>query len=147
MSKAIVAALVGMLVDEGKLAWDVPIHKILSDFHRTDKVVDEQATLIDLISHRTGITALDAISLQTENAILLGKDQALKNFGHLKSRLPFKSLFLYNNPAYNVVTAMIKQVTGESLSDILQGRIFEPLGMTRPSTSWESADDNISKSY
>jgi CubicO group peptidase (beta-lactamase class C family) len=42
------------------------------------------------------------------------------------------SVFAYNNGATYVLAAIIQRCTGESLTDYLQPRLFDPLGVARP---------------
>ena len=48
-----------LLVDEGKLEWDVPVREILPEFKLKDQVASEQCTLRDLLTHRTGLPRHD----------------------------------------------------------------------------------------
>jgi CubicO group peptidase (beta-lactamase class C family) len=109
--------------------------------------VQEQATIIDFLSHRTGITNFDAPWLQSENTILIQRDQILTFFATLKTIQEFRTSFFYNNWGYEIVALILEQVTGLSLTELLRVNLFEPLGMLRTSTSWQTDDDNVAKSY
>ena len=147
MTKATVAALVGMEVSRGTLHWDTLVKDILPAFKSTDITVQENTTVTDLLSHRTGITNFDASWLQSQNTVLLDRSQILPFFATLRPALGFRSSFLYNNWGYEILALMLEQVTGVSLSELLEKRLFEPLGMHRTSTSWHTEDDNVAKSY
>src|SRR5262245_879984 len=58
-SKAINATLIGMLVDEGKLAWDEPVQTFLPQFRLRDQFISERVTLRDLLVMRTGLPRHD----------------------------------------------------------------------------------------
>ncbi|KAB8219545.1 beta-lactamase/transpeptidase-like protein [Aspergillus novoparasiticus] len=147
MTKAMVAALVGIEVDQGKLHWDDKIKAHLPHFKSTAPEVENSATILDLLSHRSGITNFDSIWLGSQNNPLLGKDQALAVFGSLKPLLPFRTSFFYNNWGYEVVALVLQKVTGKDLATLLRENLFEPLHLSRTSTSWDPADDNNAVSY
>ena len=54
-TKAMTAAAVGILVDDGKVAWDDPVTKYLPWFQLEDPYVTRELTLRDLLTHRGGI--------------------------------------------------------------------------------------------
>src|SRR5262249_8041694 len=54
-TKAFTTAAMAILVDEGKLAWDDPVRKHVSNFHLADPLSDANVTLRDLVTHRTGV--------------------------------------------------------------------------------------------
>ena len=58
-TKAMTAALVGMLVDEQKLAWDDPVIKHLPAFQLKDPAVTRELTVRDLLTHRGGLGNAD----------------------------------------------------------------------------------------
>jgi len=53
-TKAMTAALVGMLVDEKKLGWDDPVVKHLPWFQVKDPYLTREITVRDLLTHRAG---------------------------------------------------------------------------------------------
>lgn len=147
MTKAIFAALVGVEIGRGSLAWETKIKDLLPDFRSTSSIVQDNATIADFLSHRTGITGLDAAWLQSHNSILMNKDQMLPFFATLKPVQEFRTSFRYNNWGYEIVALILEKITGRSLSELLHERLFEPLGMHNTSTSWQHSDDDSAKSY
>ena len=51
-TKAMTAAALGMLVDDGKVRWDDPVTKYLPWFQLYDPYVTRELTVRDLLSHR-----------------------------------------------------------------------------------------------
>src|SRR3954462_3065111 len=51
-TKAMTAASIGMLVDEGKLTWDDRVTKILPGFQLADPYVTREITIRDVLTHR-----------------------------------------------------------------------------------------------
>jgi CubicO group peptidase (beta-lactamase class C family) len=58
-TKAMTAALVGMLVDEKKLGWDDPVVKHLPWFQAKDPYLTREITVRDLLTHRAGLGNAD----------------------------------------------------------------------------------------
>jgi len=54
-SKAFTSAIVGMLVQEGKLEWNDPVRKYLPYFELYDPWVSNEVTVRDLLCHRVGL--------------------------------------------------------------------------------------------
>ncbi len=54
-SKAFTSAIIGMLVQEGKLDWNDKVQKYLPYFAVYDDWVSEHTTIRDLLSHRVGL--------------------------------------------------------------------------------------------
>ncbi|HVL70010.1 MAG TPA: serine hydrolase [Vicinamibacterales bacterium] len=124
-TKAMTAALVGMLVDEQKLAWDDPVTRHLPSFQLRDPAVTRELTVRDLLTHRAGLGNADFLWYGQEHttADILQRVRLLEPAYSLRSR------FIYQNVMYAAAGQVIEQVTGQSWADVIRTRIFEPLGM------------------
>jgi len=60
-SKAFTATDIGILVDEGKIAWDKPVRTYLPTFKLDDETATEHMTPRDLLSHRSGLPRHDLV--------------------------------------------------------------------------------------
>jgi CubicO group peptidase (beta-lactamase class C family) len=81
LSKAMTAALLSSLVDDGSLSsWDVPLRNLLPEFHRSD--IYGNITVADLLTHRTGLAALDSLWLASDNVPFLHRSQAVQILNH-----------------------------------------------------------------
>ncbi|MBA2245320.1 MAG: beta-lactamase family protein, partial [Gemmatimonadetes bacterium] len=60
-TKAMTAATLGMLVDEGKLKWDDPAAQHLRGFQLSDPYVTRELAVRDLLSHRSGLPRGDLL--------------------------------------------------------------------------------------
>ena len=58
-TKAMTAATLGILVDEGKLGWDDPVRRYIPEFEVDDPWVSEAMTVRDLLTHRGGLPNTD----------------------------------------------------------------------------------------
>src|SRR5690349_15811509 len=54
-TKAFTSAALGILVDEGKIAWDDPATRHLPSFQMYDPYVTREMTVRDLLCHRSGL--------------------------------------------------------------------------------------------
>lgn len=91
-------------------------------------------SVLDLLSHRTGVAWADALYLQSNNNILLPKQESIRTFDYLPVIKPPRSAYMYNNHAYNIAGLVIEKLSGKNWGDFVRERLFEPLGMTRTFT-------------
>jgi CubicO group peptidase (beta-lactamase class C family) len=147
MTKGVVAALTGIEIAKGTLLWSTNIKEAIPEFSCKDSVVEGSSTVIDTLSHRTGTTNFDSPWLESQNAILLPRDQIVPFFATLKPCLPFRTSFIYNNWGYELTGEILERRTGRKLAELLHDSIFKPLTMSRTSTSWIPEDNNEAKSY
>jgi CubicO group peptidase (beta-lactamase class C family) len=124
-TKAMTAALVGMLVDEKKLAWDDPVTKHLPWFQLSDPYLTREITVRDLLVHRAGLGNADYLwyGHATDARQILGRVRLLPVSYSLRSS------FIYQNVMYAAAGAVIEAVTGRTWADEMRTRLFEPLGM------------------
>lgn len=149
MTKGFTAEAIAILVDEGKLGWSTRVRDVLPAFQPNDKIINEHATITDLLSHRTGLERADAFWAQSDNNILLSRDQALPTISQLRAVTPFRAEYRYNNWGYEVAGRIIEKLSGKKFSQFLVENIFEPLGMTRTfnNDSECHGDNNVAQAY
>lgn len=126
-SKSFTALLCAMLVDQGKLAWDVPIRTWAPEVRFYDAFTTENVTLRDLLSHRTGLPRHEYAWYRTP----FTREELVRNLRWLEPNRPFRTQMRYNNFGYILLGYLIERVTGLSWEACLQQYIFEPLGMAR----------------
>jgi CubicO group peptidase (beta-lactamase class C family) len=131
-TKAMTAAALGMLVDEGRIGWDDPVVTHLPAFQLADPWVTRQVTIRDLLAHRVGVGRITGNRLR----FLPNRTRAevLHQMRHHWFEQPFRQGYVYSNAMYTVAGEIIPAVTGLSWDDFLRERIFRPLGMTRSNT-------------
>ncbi|HVG87167.1 MAG TPA: serine hydrolase [Vicinamibacterales bacterium] len=125
-TKAMTAALIGMLVDEKKLAWDDPVTKHLPWFELSDPYLTREITVRDLLTHRAGLGNADYLwyGQPTEPRDILRRVRLLPPAYSLRSS------FIYQNVMYAAAGAVVEAVGGRPWADMMRTRIFEPLGMS-----------------
>ena len=57
LTKAMLSATMGLLVEEGALTWDTKVKDMLPTFHIRDEALQNFTTITDLLAHRTGMSA------------------------------------------------------------------------------------------
>jgi CubicO group peptidase (beta-lactamase class C family) len=124
-TKAMTAALAGMLVDEKKLAWDDPVVKHLPWFQLGDPYMTREITIRDLVTHRAGLGNADFLWYGQPTSAR----EILQRVRLLPRAYSPRSSFIYQNVMYAAAGAVVEAVSGRSWEQMMQSRIFEPLGM------------------
>jgi CubicO group peptidase (beta-lactamase class C family) len=127
LSKAFTVALLGMLVDEGKLNWDDRVVDHLRRFQMYDAYGTRDIRIRDLLCHRTGVGTLAGDQLYVGSSPTW--EEILEKVRYLEPSAPLRSKFQYNNLMYVVAGLVYQQVATESWSEAVKQRIFAPLGM------------------
>jgi CubicO group peptidase (beta-lactamase class C family) len=130
-TKAFTAALVGMLVDEGKVKWDDPVIDHLPAFRTFDPYVNRNLTVRDALTHRSGLSRGDLAWYGTTNdrAAVIGRLRYLEPTWGLRSQ------FGYQNLMYITAGEIVAAKEGRGWDEAVRARILAPLGMTASSTS------------
>jgi CubicO group peptidase (beta-lactamase class C family) len=125
-TKAITAAAIGMLVDDGKLRWDDPVTKYLPAFELADPYVTREVTVRDLLTHRAGLANGDVLWYRSENSA----EEVLRRARFIPAAYSLRSNFIYQNVMYAAAGAVVAAASGMPWDRFVETRIFQPLGMT-----------------
>ena len=132
-TKAFTATALGILVQEGKINWRDPIIKYLPDFQMYDPISTREVMIRDMLSHRSGL------GLWAGDLNWFGSVQDRKTIIHriryLEPVFDLGTSFAYTNLAFLTAGEIIPAVTDTSWDDFLKYRIFDPLSMSRTTTS------------
>lgn len=158
MSKAMTAAGLMVLVDEGKVKLDDPVEKYLPEFKGQMVIAEKDAdhallkkpahpiTVRNVLSHTSGLPFKSPIEEPTLDMIPLVT--AVKS--HAMSALMFEpdSKYQYSNAGINTAGRIIEVVSGMSYEDFMDQRLFAPLGM-KDTTFWPNDEQvaRLAKSY
>lgn len=143
-TKAMTAVCLGMLVDEGKLAWNDPVSKYLPEFQLYEPYVTKELKIRDLLLHNSGVGNTDFLW----GSMNIPEDEILRRMRMVKPTYSFRSGFIYQNIFYIAAGKVIEKVSGQNWHAFIQARIFQPLGMTRTVTKLKSIqDDNHTKPH
>lgn len=140
-TKAMTATVAGYLVDEGKLAWDDTVKKWIPAFDLMDKDAATQATLRDLLLHRTGLPRHDLVWYTQPG---LNSSELVQRLALLEFSAPFRSKWQYNNLMYMAAGLVAASAGGRSWDELVEEKIFKNLGMTntRALTSKVTSSDD-----
>ncbi len=125
-SKAFTATAVAMMVTDSKMAFDDPITKFLPSFRMYDPEASAQVTLRDALAHRSGIGRGELVWLDGGGT----REDIMRRVRFLKNESPFRTKFSYQNMMFLVAGEAAGTAAGTSWDDVIQNRIFAPLGMT-----------------
>lgn len=125
-TKAMTAAALAMLVDEGKLEWDDPVVKHLPWFQLADPWMTREITVRDLLTHRAGLGNADFLWYEHPAS----RRWVVEQIRHAELAYSPRSGFIYQNIMYATAGLVVEAVSGMPWAEFVQRRIFEPLGMT-----------------
>lgn len=135
-TKAFTSAAIAMLVDEGKMQWDGKVDAYIPFFHLRDPLADENVTIRDLLTHRTGVPGTDLLWYVYPQA---SREELIRRLAYVEPNAGFRAKFQYQNLMYVAAGYAVGQVTHSTWDDFVQSRIFAPLGMTESDTSSTAA--------
>lgn len=125
-TKSFVGTTAKILADEGVIDLDAPISKYLPELKFENAPLSTETICIrDLLTHRSGIENIPVVlrtaftGEQTDSLIFKLFDKSIFK-GHE---------FRYTNLGYVLTGLIINKVTGKPWQDILEDKIFKPLGM------------------
>ncbi len=138
-SKAFTSALIGMLVEDGKLGWNDKVKEHLPYFELYDPWVSQAVTVRDLLCHRVGLGTFsgDVIWYKSD----LTSEEIIRRTKHLPKAYDFRAGYGYSNLMYITAGELIRKITGQTWGENVEQRILAPLGMNRTITTVKKLDD------
>ncbi|HZW02523.1 MAG TPA: serine hydrolase, partial [Anaerolineaceae bacterium] len=133
ISKTFTATALAMLVDEGRLAWDDPVSRYLPDFQLADPFASRELRVRDLLIHNSGLGEVSGGTVWYGSD--LSRAEVVRRLRYLPPAASFRSRFAYQNVTFLVAGQIVQAITGQSWDQVVCERIFQPLGMTRSTTS------------
>lgn len=132
VSKGFLAAAVGILVHEKRLSWNDPVAMHLPEFRNVhDPTRSQRLTIMDMLSHQSGLARYDMLWYGLEGTQLLKKEDLLHVVNHLPFHNTYKTPWGYNNLAVCVVGLVIEKVQELPFHTFVHERILQPLGLQR----------------
>ncbi|KAF7561165.1 hypothetical protein G7046_g2974 [Stylonectria norvegica] len=151
LTKAFITASLGVLVSEGKLRWTDKAFGLVPSLHmRNDHGLTNRLTLVDLVSHRSGIVSLDQLVQGLDGQVLVPKKEVVSLMNELPSRCDLRSEFWYTNVPYSIAGEIIETTGGDGRWDeFLRKKLLSPLGMNRTTADIKvvEADSNLAQPY
>ena len=130
ISKQFTAMAVALLVAEGRVSWDDDIRRYVPEVPD----LGPRVTLRHLAHHTSGLrdqwSLLRMAGWRWEEDIVRQAD--VLDLVSRQRALNFEpgSAFLYSNTGYTLLAVVVARVSGQSLRQFTENRIFAPLGMT-----------------
>jgi CubicO group peptidase (beta-lactamase class C family) len=131
-TKAFTAATVGALVDDGLLEWERPVRDYVPELRLSDPVVTDRLTVVDLLSHRSGLPRHEMVWLGHP-----GRTRAdlIRRLRFLPLSKDLRQAFQYCNLGYLMAGYAVEVLSGTPWEDYLRSRLLTPLGMARSNLS------------
>ena len=131
VGKQFAATAVMMLVEEGKVGLDDPIHKYYPDAPEAWKGIK----IRNLLSHTSGLSEYENEARTKPDGPFyvrqdLTEDELYKRITAMPMDFQPGEDWSYRNTNYVLLGILIHKVTGKFYGDFLQERIFKPLGMS-----------------
>lgn len=149
LTKSMVSAGIGKLVESGKFEWNTPVRQLLPKFSHHDSQFAEKVTIADFLAHRTGLSGGVALNLafQGDGEMLLSTGSLLEVLHHVPRVAAVGESWMYFVWGYSIAGLVIEEVTQLPLHQYLQQEVFRPTGMDRTTLRPSFQDGNISKAY
>jgi CubicO group peptidase (beta-lactamase class C family) len=145
-TKAFTAATIGALVDDGLLDWERPLRDYVPEIQLHDPVVSDRLTVVDLLSHRSGLPRHEMVWLGHPSRT---RAEVIRRLRFLPLSKDLRQAFQYCNLGYLMAGYAVEALSGTSWEDYLRRRLLTPLGMGRSNLSVEamSADPDHATAY
>jgi len=135
-TKAFTVTALGTLVDEGLLDWDKPVREYLPGFRMHDPFATEHLCVRDMLSHRSGLPRHEFLWYGNND---LTRAEVVEKLRHLEPNKTFREVWQYNNLMYITAGHLIEVLTGETWEQRVQRCIFDKLGMSNSSFTFDAA--------
>ncbi len=145
-TKAFTATTVGAVVDEGLLEWNRPLRDYVPGVRLHDPFVSDHLTIVDLLSHRSGLPRHDLTWLGQPGR---SRAEIVRCLRFLPLSADLREEFQYCNLGYLVAGHVVETLTGVPWEDVVRRGLLEPLGMRRTNLSVDEmlADDDHAAAY
>ena len=124
-----------MLIDEGKISLDTKLVDIFADeMTSVSRLKMRDITVYHLLTMTSGMTSFDEVGAICEGELF-------KTYVNTSLTIEPGKKFVYNSTNTFMLSAIVKKVSGMGLSDFLDRRLFEPLGIYN--YYWEKSGEGI----
>jgi CubicO group peptidase (beta-lactamase class C family) len=127
ISKQFVSTAAMLLVEEGKLDLDGPIHRYLPDLPSEWLGV----TMRQLLNHTSGIPDYEEIRTYDVYRFRLTPEEVIRIAHSRPMDFAPGTGWYYSNTGYFLASMIVERIEGRPLGQVLKSRIFAPLGMSQ----------------
>jgi len=146
VSKCFAAVLSGVLVQEEVLSWDDSVTRFVPQFALRSEEHTRSVLIRHVLSHTLGLP-YHAFTTEVEDNLPL--DTMLAHLQQLPLMGKPGQFYSYQNVAYSVISNVIQSATGKAYEEVMQEKIFTPLGMQHASLNYETllSEDNVARPH
>jgi len=144
-TKAMTAAALGMMVDEGLLGWNDPVVDHLPWFRLADPALAAEVRVRDLLTHNVGLPNADYLWYERD----VPRREVVESLRYVEATYSLRSGYIYQNIMYAAAGQLLEAVSGISWDDFIRTRIFGPIGMTGAVTTLSAtrSRDNVASPH
>lgn len=124
---------------------DAPVRDILPNFRQANAKVKDEATILDFMSHRTGLASKNMLWLHDFAGVDLRRNETLRTVSYLESVYGFRAQWLYSNWGYTIADQIIERLSEQTWVTFLSDRVLKPLGIERTLTEHSSNTGNVAQ--
>lgn len=126
VTKSFTVTVLGTLAEEGKVEWGKPVREYLPKFRLFDPVATEHMTVLDLVTHRSGLPRHDLLWYGSS----LTRQEMFDRLKYLEPTAELREVYQYNNLMFMTAGILASEVSRTKWEDLVRRRIFAPLEMT-----------------
>lgn len=130
-SKAMTTALLGRLVDQGKLRWDDPVTRYLPRFRMHDPWVTRNMRVADLLTHSSGLPEGGGDLMLWPEPNAYTRADIIHGLRYIEPGYSFRSQYQYDNLLYVVAGEVAAAAGGAPYETLMRREVYKPLGLTR----------------
>ncbi|MFY8003653.1 MAG: serine hydrolase domain-containing protein, partial [Chitinophagaceae bacterium] len=127
MGKSFTALALAMLEQQGKINLSLPIRQYLPNFKMSNIYAQNNATTIDLLSHRLGVETFQGDFLWSEST--LKTNELITKWSQLPNKYGLRNGFQYSNFGYLIAGNIISKISHLSWQQFIQKHILDSLQM------------------
>ena len=139
-TKAFMGLVAAMLDGEKKILLDSPFKKYFTSLHFKNEISDK-ISYRHLLTHTSGLVN-NALVFRMAVSGDIEKETMLRIFSDATIAKTEYGIFHYNNLGYNIYGLALQEYLHKKWQDVLQERIFVPLGMGRTTSYISLAEKN-----
>ncbi len=143
VSKVFTASLISILVDEGLISYSDRVNSYFPEEYQNPRL--NNLTISDLITHQSGMPRLPGFFGKKEKDF----QNPYKNYQYndllsfYRDFIPENKKFQYSHTNYGLLELILKKRTSKSLQDLMEEKIFSPLGMSDSFIDFPEKKENV----
>jgi CubicO group peptidase (beta-lactamase class C family) len=125
VTKTVNSIALGILVAEGKIAWDDPVRRYLPQFEFGDAYRSDHTTIRDLITHRAGLPNIMGGLWSMSYTI----EDLFKQLPAATPTIAFRERVQYSQVGIALLGDVVRAASGTSWPNFVQQKVLDPLQM------------------